>query len=64
MAMVELELGQQLDDGFLLAICLAEIHVPRMWVEQLPDSSHRVRMLARDVSALDSFHVFHPRHVC
>jgi poly [ADP-ribose] polymerase len=43
MAMIELEKGQQLGDGFQLLVGLAEIHVPRMWVERLPNSDHRVR---------------------
>ena len=36
-----MERGQSLGDGFQLLIGLAEIHVPRMWVEQhvnKPDS--------------------------
>ena len=43
MAMVELQDGQQLDDGLQLLVGLAEIHVPRMWVEKYPSSEHRVR---------------------
>ena len=43
MAMIELEKGQQLGDGFQLLVGLAEIHVPRMWVEKLLNSDHRVR---------------------
>jgi len=30
--------NQPIDEGFQLLISLAEIHVPRMWVEQLPDN--------------------------
>ena len=40
-AVVLLERGQPLGDGFQLLIGLAEIHVPRMWVERhvsKPDS--------------------------
>jgi len=40
-AVVSLEHGQSLEDGFQLLIGLAEIHVPRMWVERhisKPDS--------------------------
>ena len=33
-AVVELERGSGLADGFQLHIGLAEIHVPRMWVER------------------------------
>ncbi|XP_062507413.1 protein mono-ADP-ribosyltransferase PARP4-like isoform X2 [Corticium candelabrum] len=45
MAMVELEDGQQLNDGLQLLVGLAEIHVPRMWVEKYPSSEHRACML-------------------
>ena len=40
-AVVLMECGQPLGDGFQLLIGLAEIHVPRMWVERhvsKPDS--------------------------
>lgn len=36
-AVVEMQKNQPIDQGFQLLISLAEIHVPRMWVEQLPD---------------------------
>jgi len=34
--------GDGLGDGFQLLVGLAEIHVPRMWVEE-NDQSHHVR---------------------
>ena len=33
-AVILIEEGQNLEDGFQLLIGLAEIHVPRMWVER------------------------------
>lgn len=33
--MVELQKNQSLGDSFRLLISLAEIHVPRMWVERM-----------------------------
>ena len=36
-AVVQMEKNQKLDSGFQLQIGLAEIHVPRMWVEEDPD---------------------------
>lgn len=39
--MVELPKGSLLGDGFQLLIGLAEIHVPRMWVEE-DDKGHNV----------------------
>ena len=42
-AVIEMCEGDQgLGDGFQLLIGLAEIHVPRMWVEE-DDQSHHVR---------------------
>ena len=42
-AVVEMrEGGDGLGDGFQLLVGLAEIHVPRMWVEE-NDQSHHVR---------------------
>ncbi|XP_013399831.1 poly [ADP-ribose] polymerase 4-like [Lingula anatina] len=38
MAVVEMTAGQALGDGFQLLIGLAEIHVPRMWVEEDVDN--------------------------
>lgn len=35
---MELSSGQDISDGFHLQIGLAEIHVPRMWVERHPDN--------------------------
>ena len=43
MATVELCEGSQLGTGFQLLIGLAEIHVPRMWVEE-NDKGHHVRL--------------------
>ena len=34
---MELRTGQDIRDGFQLLVGLAEIHVPRMWVERHPD---------------------------
>ena len=42
MAVVELPKNAVLGDKFQLLIGLAEIHVPRMWVEQHPESDSRV----------------------
>ena len=42
MATVELCAGSTLGSGFQLMIGLAEIHVPRMWVEE-DDKGHHVR---------------------
>ena len=39
-AVVELERLQALGDGFRLLVKLAEIHMPRMWVEQHPTLQH------------------------
>ena len=39
-AVVETSKNQTLGDGFLLFVSLAEIHVPRMWVETLPDDNN------------------------
>ncbi|RUS77622.1 hypothetical protein EGW08_014622, partial [Elysia chlorotica] len=39
-AFVELAGRQKFGSGFLLLIGLAEIHVPRMWVEQHPTKAH------------------------
>lgn len=36
-AMVEMKEGQSLDNGFTLTVSLAEIHVPRMIIENHPD---------------------------
>ena len=41
MATVELCPGSTLGEGFQLLVGLAEIHVPRMWVEE-DDKSHHV----------------------
>ena len=41
-AVVELCPGSILGDGFQLLIGLAEIHVPRMWVEE-DEKEHHVR---------------------
>ena len=45
-AMVELCPGSILGDGFQLLIGLAEIHVPRMWVEE-DEKEHHVRREGR-----------------
>ena len=39
-AVIVMEEGQNLEDGFQLLICLAEIHVPRMWVERCLEKPH------------------------
>ncbi|CAH1248284.1 PARP4 [Branchiostoma lanceolatum] len=44
-AVVELEKNCMLGDGFLLQVGLAEIHVPRMWVERHPDKDSQACML-------------------
>ena len=44
-AVVELPKNSTLDAGFQLQIGLAEIHVPRMWVENEPKSDSRACML-------------------
>ncbi|XP_078664712.1 uncharacterized protein LOC144907477 isoform X2 [Branchiostoma floridae x Branchiostoma belcheri] len=44
-AVVELEKNCMLGDGFLLHVGLAEIHVPRMWVERHPDKDSQACML-------------------
>ena len=36
-AVVELCKNQSMGDGFQLVVSLAEIHVPRMWVERHPE---------------------------
>ena len=42
-ATVELVDGQSIEDGFQLLVGLAEIHVPRMWVEKKTDDlDHQV----------------------
>ncbi|XP_070569266.1 protein mono-ADP-ribosyltransferase PARP4-like [Ptychodera flava] len=38
-AVIELEKNSTMGDGFQLLIGLAEIHVPRMWVEKHPDKT-------------------------
>ena len=44
---MELRTGQDIRDGFQLLVGLAEIHVPRMWVERHPDRpDHQVGMVA------------------
>ena len=42
MAVVELPKNAVLGDEFRLHIGLAEVHVPRMWVEQHPNADTRV----------------------
>ena len=37
-AVVEMEKNQSVGDGFQLLVGLAEIHMPRMWVERQNDS--------------------------
>ncbi|XP_053398285.1 protein mono-ADP-ribosyltransferase PARP4-like [Mercenaria mercenaria] len=45
-ATVEMMEGESIADGFQLLIGLAEIHVPRMWVERKPDDqNHQACML-------------------
>ena len=44
MATVELCQGEKLGTGFQLLIGLAEIHVPRMWVEE-NDKGHHVSLI-------------------
>ena len=45
MATVELCPGSTLGEGFQLLVGLAEIHVPRMWVEE-DDKGHHVSGIA------------------
>ncbi|XP_052074990.1 uncharacterized protein LOC127712542 isoform X2 [Mytilus californianus] len=44
-AVVELPKNNQLDDGFQLLVTMAEIHVPRMWVENHPNKDSQACML-------------------
>ncbi|RDD38355.1 Poly [ADP-ribose] polymerase 4 [Trichoplax sp. H2] len=44
-AVVETGQMTKFDDGFRLLIRLAEIHVPRMWVEKYPDTDSQACML-------------------
>ncbi|CAC5400316.1 PARP2_3_4 [Mytilus coruscus] len=44
-AVVELPKNCQLDDGFQLLVTMAEIHVPRMWVENHPNKDSQACML-------------------
>ncbi|XP_046570901.1 protein mono-ADP-ribosyltransferase PARP4-like [Haliotis rubra] len=44
-AVVQMCHGQSIQDGFQLLIGLAEIHVPRMWVERHPGETHQACML-------------------
>ncbi|XP_055887848.1 protein mono-ADP-ribosyltransferase PARP4-like isoform X2 [Biomphalaria glabrata] len=44
-AYVEMSRRQNFGSGFQLLIGLAEIHVPRMWVERLPESQDQACML-------------------
>ncbi|XP_025097286.1 poly [ADP-ribose] polymerase 4-like [Pomacea canaliculata] len=45
-AVIELKPGQDIQEGFQILIGLAEIHVPRMWVERHPDQpDHEACML-------------------
>lgn len=37
--------GQSLDGGFTLSISLAEIHVPRMLIENHPDNPEELQVL-------------------
>ena len=41
-AVVKIEKNQSLGENFLLLVELAEIHVPRMWVEEHPQSGSKV----------------------
>ena len=45
MATVELCSGSGLGSGFQLYVGLAEIHVPRMWVEESDTSGPNVRII-------------------
>ena len=38
-AVIEMQKNQSLGDSFKLLIGLAEIHVPRMWVERMTDDA-------------------------
>ena len=42
--MIELPKNSQLDNGFQLLVTMAEIHVPRMWVENHPDKDSQVNV--------------------
>ena len=42
-AVVQTLKNQALGDGFLMYVELAEIHVPRMWVEQHPERDSQVQ---------------------
>ena len=43
---MEMVKNQALDDGFHLLISLAQIHVPRMWVERYPGSDSEVCLIS------------------
>ena len=49
MSMVELCPGSSLGSGFQLYIGLAEIHVPRMWVEQSDSAGPEVNLTLNEV---------------
>ena len=53
--------NQALGDGFLMYVELAEIHVPRMWVEQHPERDSQVQTrlvnLLTPQPRIDSVHV-------
>lgn len=64
MATVELCSGSSLGTGFQLHIGLAEIHVPRMWVEESDLSGPNVRSAGcMCIMFISWWHLFH-RHVC
>ena len=44
-AVVETLKNQTIGDGFMLLVSLAQIHVPRMWVEKLDHGDSQVRMI-------------------
>lgn len=44
---MELPKNSQLDDGFQLLVTMAEIHVPRMWVENHPNKDSQVTIVTK-----------------
>ena len=56
MATVELCPGSTLGEGFQLLVGLAEIHVPRMWVEE-DDKGHHVSVIK--LSFISLWHIYY-----
>ena len=54
---MEMAKNQALDDGFHLFISLAQIHVPRMWVERYPGSDSEVCHVSTGVEISQNNHL-------